>query len=159
MKITDITVRGLNEEEVSLSKYAGKVLLVVNTATKCGFTPQLTELQQLYLDYNNQGLEILDFPCNQFLHQAPGSNAEINEFCTLKYHTTFPRFAKINVNGKDASPLYNFLKGEKGSEFFGSIKWNFTKFLINKDGEVVKRYAPNVKPSSIIEDIKKLISN
>ena len=144
-------------KEVSLSEYRGKVLLIVNTATGCGFTPQYKGLEELYRKYRDQGFEILDFPCNQFGHQAPGSDAEINEFCTLKYDTTFPRFKKIDVNGSDESPLYKWLKSCKGGFFGSSIKWNFTKFLVNREGNVVARYSPTTPPSKIADKIKDLL--
>ncbi len=153
MRLYDITVKGRADEDVSLADYKGKVLLVVNTATGCGFTPQYTGLQKLYDTYKDKGFEILDFPCNQFAGQAPGTIEEIQSFCTLNYGTTFPRFAKINVNGKNASELYKFLKGEKK----GTIKWNFTKFLIDREGNVVKRFAPADTPESIEQDIVALL--
>ena len=140
-----------------MEKYQGKVLLIVNTATGCGFTPQYEGLQNLYEKYKDRGLEILDFPCNQFGHQAPGTEEEIQEFCTLKYKTTFPLFAKIDVNGKDADPLFVFLKNRKGGFFGNDIKWNFTKFLVSRDGTVVERYAPVTKPEKIEADILKLL--
>lgn len=157
MKIYDISVLDNELNEVKLEKYKGKVLLIVNTATGCGFTPQYKGLQNLYDKYNKEGFEVLDFPCNQFGHQAPGNNAEINEFCTLHYATTFPRFNKIDVNGKEESPLYTLLKKEKGGVLGSKIKWNFTKFLVNRDGKVVKRYAPTTTPEKIEQDIKKLL--
>lgn len=153
----DITVKDAKGNDVSLAKYKGKVLLIVNTATGCGFTPQYEGLEKLYKEYHDKGFEILDFPCNQFGHQAPGTQEEIHEFCTLKYHTTFPQFQKINVNGKDASPLYDWLKKEKGGWFGSAIKWNFTKFLIDRDGNVVERYAPTTTTAKIEEEIKKLL--
>ncbi|GHV76546.1 glutathione peroxidase [Spirochaetia bacterium] len=158
MGIYDILVKDINGQEVSLNVFHGKVLLIVNTATGCGFTPQYDGLQKLYDDYKDKGFEILDFPCNQFGHQAPGTESEINDFCILKYHTTFPRFAKINVNGDDESPLYIFLKNQqKGILGSKNIKWNFTKFLVDKSGDVVKRYGPDKKPEIIESDIKKLL--
>ena len=152
MTIYDYTVKGRAGEDVSLSTYKDKVLLVVNTATGCGFTPQYEGLQKLYDKYKEKGFEILDFPCNQFANQAPGSIEEIQSFCTLNYGTTFPRFAKIDVNGKNASDLYKFLKKEKKSALGSSIKWNFTKFLIDREGNVVKRFAPTDTPESIEAD-------
>ena len=140
-----------------MSQYKGKVLLIVNTATKCGFTPQYEELQQLYNKYQEQGLEVLDFPCNQFGHQAPGSDEEIGNFCTLRYKTTFPRFAKIDVNGNNEAPLYSFLKSQQGGFMNDDIKWNFTKFLVSRDGVVVSRYIPITKPQKIEKDIIKLL--
>ncbi|WP_251713206.1 glutathione peroxidase [Lactococcus ileimucosae] len=153
MSIYDFIVKGSQGEDVSLSAYEGKVLLVVNTATKCGFTPQYDGLQKLYENYKDEGLEILDFPCNQFKEQAPGTAEEINQFCSLNYGTTFPRFQKIDVNGENESPLYTWLKAEKGSPLGKKIKWNFTKFLINRQGEVVARYAPATTPEKIAKDI------
>ena len=157
MKIYDFKVRNAKGVEVPMTDYQGKVLLIVNTATGCGFTPQYEGLQKLYDKYKDKGLEILDFPCNQFGHQAPGTEDEIQEFCTLKYKTTFPLFAKIDVNGKDAEPLFQFLKKEKGGFLGDDIKWNFTKFLISRDGTVVDRYAPATKPEKIESDILKLL--
>ncbi len=157
MNIYDYTVKGRAGEDVSLSTYKDKVLLVVNTATGCGFTPQYEGLQKLYDKYKEKGFEILDFPCNQFANQAPGSIEEIQSFCTLNYGTTFPRFAKIDVNGKNASDLYKFLKKEKKSALGSSIKWNFTKFLIDREGNVVKRFAPTDTPESIEADIVALL--
>lgn len=157
MDIYDFNVVNNKGEEVSLSQYKGKVLLIVNTATGCGFTPQYKGLEDLYKKYNGEGLEILDFPCNQFGHQAPGTDEEINSFCTLNYDTTFPRFRKIDVNGENASPLYQWLKKEKGGVFGSAIKWNFTKFLIDRNGNVVERYAPTTPPSKIEAKIKELL--
>lgn len=157
MNIYDFKVCGAKGVEVPMSDFKGKVLLIVNTATGCGFTPQYEGLQTLYDKYRDKGLEILDFPCNQFGNQAPGSEDEIQEFCTLKYNTTFPRFAKVEVNGKDADPLFVFLKTQKGGFLGDDIKWNFTKFLVSRDGEVVERYAPVTKPESIEGDILRLL--
>lgn len=157
MTFYDYTVKGRAGEDVSLSTYKGKVLLVVNTATGCGFTPQYEGLQKLYDKYKEKGFEILDFPCNQFGNQAPGTIEEIQSFCTLNYGTTFPRFAKIDVNGRNASDLYKFLKKEKKGELGGTIKWNFTKFLIDREGNVVKRFAPADTPESIEKDIVALL--
>ena len=157
MKLYDYTVKGRAGEDVSLSTYKGKVLLAVNTATGCGFTPQYEGLQKLYDTHKEKGFEILDFPCNQFANQAPGTIDEIQSFCTLNYGTTFPRFAKIDVNGKNASELYKFLKKQKGSLLGSSIKWNFTKFLIDREGNVVKRFAPTDTPESIESDILALL--
>jgi glutathione peroxidase len=159
MSVHDFTVTDNKGRPVSLAVYKGKVLLIVNTATQCGFTPQYKGLQDLYAAYQAQGFEILDFPCNQFGRQAPGSAEEIQNFCTLKYHTTFPRFAKIEVNGANADPLYTYLKERKGGNFGSNIKWNFTKFLADKDGNVVKRYGPNQKPETIAADIQKLLES
>lgn len=157
MNIYDFIVRNAKGEEVPMKEYQGKVLLIVNTATGCGFTPQYEGLQTLYDRYRERGLEILDFPCNQFGHQAPGTEDEIQEFCTLKYKTTFPLFAKIDVNGPDADPLFTFLKKQKGGFLGNDIKWNFTKFLVSRDGTVVERYAPVTKPEKIEGDILKLL--
>ena len=157
MKIYDFKVRNAKGVEVPMTEYQGKVLLIVNTATGCGFTPQYEGLQNLYDRYNDKGLEILDFPCNQFCHQAPGTEEEIQEFCTLKYNTTFPLFAKIDVNGKNAEPLFEFLKKQKGGFLGNDIKWNFTKFLVSRDGAVVERYAPVTRPEKIESDIMKLL--
>ena len=157
MKIYDFKVRNAKGEEVPMTEYQGKVILIVNTATGCGFTPQYEGLQKLYDKYRDRGLEILDFPCNQFGHQAPGTEEEIQEFCTLKYKTTFPLFSKIDVNGKNAAPLFTFLKNQKGGFLGDDIKWNFTKFLVSRDGTAVKRYAPMTTPDKIEKDILKLL--
>lgn len=145
-------------EKVELSKFVGKVVLIVNTASECGFTNQYQGLQKLYEKYKEQGLEILAFPCNQFKEQEKGSNADIKTFCDLEFNITFDLFAKIDVNGKNAHPLYNFLKkqapGILGTQ---SIKWNFTKFLVNKEGEVIKRFATITKPKQLEYDIQKLL--
>ncbi len=153
MTLHDIKVKDLMEQEVSLDVYKGKVVIVVNTATKCGLTPQLEGLQKLYDKYKEKGLEILSFPCNQFAKQSPGSNEEIKEFCDFKYRTKFPQFDKIDVNGKEESPLYTFLKKEKGGIFGSNIKWNFCKFVCDKNGKVIKRFSPFTKP----EKMEKLI--
>ena len=157
MKLYDYVVKNNKGEDVSLNEYAGKVMLIVNTATGCGFTPQYKGLQELYEKYADEGFVVLDFPCNQFLGQAPGSDAEINEFCTLKYATTFPRFKKVDVNGDNAEPLFNYLKNEKRGSMGRAIKWNFTKFLVDRDGNVVKRFAPTTKPEKIEKYLKKLL--
>ena len=157
MNIYDFKVRSAKGEEVSMADYKGKVLLIVNTATGCGFTPQYEGLQKLYDKYKDKGLEILDFPCNQFGHQAPGTEEEIQEFCTLKYKTTFPLFAKVDVNGKNEEPLFRYLKSQEGGFLGDDIKWNFTKFLVTRDGRVVGRYAPITKPENIEGDILKLL--
>ena len=157
MTIYDFKVRNAKGEEVSMADYKGKVLLIVNTATGCGFTPQYEGLQKLYDKYKDKGLEILDFPCNQFGHQAPGTEEEIQEFCTLKYKTTFPLFAKVDVNGKNEEPLFRYLKSQEGGFLGDDIKWNFTKFLVTRDGRVVGRYAPITKPENIEGDILKFL--
>lgn len=148
-KLYDITVKDTGGNDVSLSEYAGNVLLIVNTATHCGFTPQYAGLQDLYERYRDKGFEILDFPCNQFANQAPGTNEEICEFCTGKYNITFRQFDKIEVNGSGESPLYTWLKTQKGGAVGKNIKWNFTKFLISREGEVIARFAPTKKPATI----------
>ena len=157
MGFYDITVQNQMGNDVSLGEYKGKVVLVVNTATGCGFTPQYAGLQKLYDAYKDRGLVILDFPCNQFAGQAPGTVEEIHSFCTLNYGTTFPRFAKIDVNGKNASPLFAYLKKQKKGPLGATIQWNFTKFLIDREGNVVNRYAPADTPASIEPDIAALL--
>lgn len=159
MTIYNFKVKTQKGEDFDLSEYRGKVLLIVNTATGCGFTPQYEGLEELYKKYKDQDFLVLDFPCNQFLNQAPGTDEEINSFCSLRYNTTFPRFKKIKVNGKEADPLYKWLESEKKSGLSKRIKWNFTKFLINKKGEVVNRFAPTVKPIDIENEIIKEIEN
>lgn len=154
----DINVKNMKNEEVSLGEYKGKVLLIVNTATGCGFTPQYAGLEELYKKYHDQGLEILDFPCNQFLNQAPGSDEEIHTFCTGRFGVTFPQFSKINVNGKEESPLYSYLKTAQNKEFSGRIMWNFTKFLVNRDGQIVERFGSKTTPEMIEKDIVNLLS-
>lgn len=157
MSIYNFNVKTVDGGDISMSQFRGKVLLIVNTATKCGFTPQYEALQKLYDKYREQGFEVLDFPCNQFGHQAPGSNEEIGNFCELRYKTTFPRFAKIDVNGEHEEPLYRFLKSQQGGFINDEIKWNFTKFLVSRDGEVIDRYAPMTNPEKIEKDILKLL--
>ncbi|MBR0295621.1 MAG: glutathione peroxidase [Bacilli bacterium] len=152
-KLYEISVKDRQGNDVLLEQYKGKVLLIVNTATGCGFTPQYEALEKMYEKYRDQGFEILDFPCNQFFGQAPGSDEEIHSFCTLKYNTQFPRFHKIDVNGKNEDPLYTFLK----SQIKGRIKWNFTKFLVNRDGEVVDRFGPADKPEKFENKIAALL--
>ena len=156
--ITDMTVRGADGSPVDLARYAGKVLLVVNTASKCGFTPQYEGLEALHRDYAGKGFEVLGFPCNQFGAQEPGEAAEIANFCSLTYDVTFPVFAKVDVNGSSADPLFVELK-KQAPGFLGTsgIKWNFTKFLIGKDGKVTERYAPTTKPEDIRKDIERLL--
>ena len=158
MTVYDFKVLNQKGEEVSLEQYRGKVLLIVNTATKCGFTPQYDALESMYEELKDQGFEILDFPCNQFFRQAPGSDEEINTFCTMKFNTKFTRFKKIEVRGENADPLYKWLitQNEKGKA--QAIKWNFTKFLINRQGEVVARYAPTDKPESFLDRVKEELS-
>lgn len=155
MSIYDFVVKRASGEETSLKEFKGKVLLVVNTASRCGFTPQYEGLQRVYDHYKEKGFEVLAFPCNQFGHQEPGDNKEITEFCSLNFNTKFPIFEKVEVNGKKAHPLYRYLTKEKPG-LFGTknIKWNFTKFLVDKDGTPIKRYAPTVKPEEIAKDIE-----
>ena len=155
MSIYDFTVNDNKGNSVSLSEFKGKVLLIVNTATKCGLTPQYEGLEKLYEKYRDQGFEILDFPCNQFAFQAPGSAEKIDSFCTLKYNTRFRRFEKIKVNGNDAAPFYQYLKQQKP----GRIEWNFTKFLIDKNGQVAERFSPQEKPEALEGAIEKLLNN
>lgn len=175
--IYDYKVKDINGNEVSMSEYKGKVLLIVNTATGCGFTPQYDGLQDLYAKYKDQGFEILDFPSNQFFEQAPGDNEQISQFCKINFGTTFQTFGKIDVNGENASDLYKFLKAEapkaeedaaseglyKQLEQYGfsttgdDIKWNFTKFLVDRKGKVVARYAPTYEPKRLEEIIKALL--
>jgi len=176
MKIYDYSVKKVDGSEVSLKEYAGKVILIVNTATGCGFTPQYEGLEKLYEEYKGKGFEVLDFPCNQFLNQAPGTNEEIVSFCKLKYDTNFETFTKTEVNGDNASPLYKFLKQEKPDEIDNGlmdglhdklkgifsvenseIQWNFTKFLIDREGNVVNRFAPTVTPEELKSHIEKII--
>ena len=178
--IYDFKVRRRDDSELSLADLKGKVLLIVNTATGCGFTPQYEGLENLYKDYHDKGLEILDFPCNQFGHQAPGTDAEIHEFCTAKYKTTFDQLKKIEVNGDKTEPLYAYLKSEvaddtepKGmknklamkaiaklpgvSKEKGFIKWNFTKFLVDREGKVVGRFGPTDEPKDFAEKIEEIL--
>ena len=179
MSIYYYTVKNRDEEDVSISKYKGKTLIIVNTATGCGFTPQYEGLEKLYKLYHDKGLEILDFPCNQFGNQAPGTDDEIHEFCQLKYNTSFDQFSKTDVNGENENPLYTYLKGEIKEDVIEGIKnkiamkavekisstykkegdiiWNFTKFLVDKEGNVVARYSPTFKPEDIEEKIKEII--
>ena len=156
--ITDFQVKGADGKPVDLSAYAGKVLVIVNTASKCGFTPQYKGLEALHRDYADRGFEVLGFPCNQFGAQEPGDAAEIAEFCTVNYDVTFPVFAKVDVNGSAADPLFEQLrKDAPGLMGTTSIKWNFTKFLIDREGRTVRRYAPNDTPESLRSDIEKLL--
>ena len=157
MNVLDFVVKSQMGEDVSLKEYQGKVLLIVNTATGCGFTPQYKGLEDLYEKYQAQGFEILDFPCNQFANQAPGSEEEIVSFCQARFGITFKQFAKIEVNGKNEEPLYAFLKEKQAGALGKNIKWNFTKFLVNRDGEVVARFAPTTTPEKIDEKIASLL--
>lgn len=156
--VYDFSGLNIKGEEVPLDQFKGKVMLIVNTASKCGFTPQYKGLEELYKNYKEKGLEILGFPCNQFGKQEPGNEEQITEFCELNFGVTFPLFKKIDVNGPDAHPLYKFLKNEApgllGSE---AIKWNFTKFLVDQNGKVVKRFAPTDTPEKIEKHVRKLL--
>ena len=179
MSIYDYSLKDRNGKEIKLKEYEGKVLIIVNTATGCGFTPQYEGLEMLYKKYHEQGLEIIDVPCNQFGNQSPGSDDEIHEFCTLKYNTSFDQFSKADVNGENELPLYTFLKEQIKEDKISGIKnkiamksvekisstakkegdiiWNFTKFLVDKEGKVVGRYSPTFKPEDMEEDIKNII--
>ena len=179
MSIYNYVVKKRNGEEVSLSEYKNKVLLIVNTATGCGFTPQYEGIEKLYKKFHEQGFEVLDFPCNQFGNQAPGSDDEIHEFCTLKYHTSFDQFAKVDVNGEREEPLFTYIKSKqpykpvkglkdsitmksveklsKTGKSEGDIRWNFTKFLVDREGNVVERFEPVVNPDKIEDRIKELL--
>lgn len=157
MGIYEYSAQLANGETKALADYNGRVLLIVNTASGCGFTPQFEGLQSLYNSYHDKGLDILGFPCNQFNNQEPGTEEEIVEFCKSNFSVTFPIFKKLNVKGKDQHPLFRFLTQEAGGIFTTAIKWNFTKFLIGRDGEVIKRYAPIQKPEKIESDIKKAL--
>ena len=178
MSIYDLKVKNRKGEDVSINNFKGKVLLIVNTATGCGFTPQYKGLEELYQKYHEKGLEILDFPCDQFGHQAPGSDDEIHEFCTAKYNTSFDQFKKIEVNGDNESELYTYLKKEQGFKGFdlkgkvlipfvkkmdpnyannSNIKWNFTKFLVDREGNVIERFESTVEPKKIDEKIASII--
>lgn len=157
MSIYDYTVKSKEGTDVSLKDYEGKVLLIVNTATGCGFTPQFDGLQDLYEKYQDKGFEILDFPCNQFGNQAPGSDEEITDFCNSRYGITFTQFAKIDVNGENEVPLYTFLKSQKGGLMGSKVKWNFTKFLVDREGNVVGRFAPTKTPEDLDSAIAKLL--
>ena len=156
----DFTARDIDGHEKSLADYRGKAMLVVNTASKCGFTPQYTGLEKLSQEFKDQGLVVLGFPCDQFGHQEPGDEAEIKNFCSLNYGVSFPMMAKIDVNGSGAHPLYQWLSSEApGLLGTKAIKWNFTKFLVGKDGQVLKRYAPTDTPKSMAEDIEAALKN
>lgn len=157
--VFDFIVTKNNGQELSLDQYRGKVLLIVNTASKCGFTPQYEGLQELYDTYRNKGFEVLAFPCNQFLNQEPLGDKEISEFCSVNFNTTFPVMKKIDVNGSNQSPLFRFLKKKLPGRFgLKRIGWNFTKFLVDKNGKPFRRYAPSTTPEQLKEDIEKLLS-
>jgi glutathione peroxidase len=153
----DISVRDSEGKDVKLDAYKGKVLLIINSATGCGLTPQYSGIQKLYDDYKDQGFEVLDFPCNQFANQAPGGIEEIKTFCESRFGVTFKVFDKIDVNGDNADPLFKYLKEEKGGMLGSKIKWNFTKFLVDREGKVIKRYAPTIEPEKLAKDIEKLL--
>lgn len=156
--IYDVEVTDIQGQNRAMADYAGKVLLIVNTASKCGFTPQFEGLQALYEELGERGLEVLGFPCNQFMNQDPGENGQISEFCSLNYGVSFPMFAKLQVNGANTHPLYRLLKAEApGMMGSKKVKWNFTKFLVNRDGQVVRRYPPTAKPEAIRDDIVELL--
>lgn len=158
MSVYQFRATTIDGEKISMQQYEGKILLIVNTASKCGFTPQYEELQELYELIGKEEFVVLGFPCNQFMSQEPGDETEIKSFCEINYHVTFPMFSKVDVKGKSAHPLFAYLTNEAPG-LLGSkaIKWNFTKFLIDSKGEVVNRYAPNTKPNDILDDIKKLL--
>lgn len=157
MNLYDIKVENQKKQSVSMEDYKDKVLLIVNTATGCGFTPQYAGLQDLYERYKGKGLEILDFPCNQFGSQAPGTDDEIHSFCTGRFGVTFPQFSKIDVNGDNESPLYSWLKSQKGGMLNDKIKWNFTKFLVDRNGTVISRFAPTDTPEKLENKIQALL--
>lgn len=159
MSFYDFSAINIDGEEVKMEEYRGKVILVVNTASKCGLTPQLEGLESLYKEYKDKGLEILGFPCNQFAKQDPGSNKEINNFCLLNYGVSFTMFEKVDVNGKNQHPIYKFLKEQSKGILGDDIKWNFTKFLIDREGNVLKRYAPVTSPDKIKMDMEKLLNS
>ncbi|GAA0442191.1 MAG: glutathione peroxidase [Bacillota bacterium] len=154
MSVYEFQAKMIGGKEKSLSDYRGEVLLIVNTASKCGFTPQLEGLQNVYNAYKDQGFQVLGFPCNQFNNQDPGTEGEISEFCQINYGVTFPMFSKVDVKGENAHPLFNYLTEEAKGFLTKQIKWNFTKFLVNKQGEVINRYAPQTKPEQIKTDIE-----
>ncbi|WP_088041982.1 glutathione peroxidase [Bacillus sp. EAC] len=158
MSIYDFQVKGSKGEEIPLSNFKDKVIVVVNTASACGYTPQYKDLQAIYEEFKEQGLVVLGFPCNQFMNQEPGSNEEIQSFCELNFGVTFPIFGKIDVNGENADPLYKYLR-EKAPGIMGlkSIKWNFTKFIIDKKGNVIERFAPQTNPQEMRSTIEKLL--
>jgi glutathione peroxidase len=155
MSLYELSAKLNNGKNKKLSDYKGKVLLIVNTASQCGFTPQYKGLQELYAKYKKQGLEVLGFPCDQFGHQEPGSDEEIASFCDTNYGVEFPLFSKIEVNGSNTHPVFKFLKSKKGGLLGDTIKWNFTKFLVAKDGEVIDRYAPTTPPERMASDIER----
>jgi glutathione peroxidase len=155
--IYDFTVKLINGKEIQLSEFKDKVLLIVNTASKCGFTPQFEGLEKLYSKYSDKGFTVLGFPCNQFKKQDPDTDGNIMSFCSLNYGVTFPMFSKIEVNGKNQHPLYKFLKEKKSGFLFGTIKWNFTKFLVDREGNVINRFGPSTEPSEIERYIENIL--
>lgn len=155
--LSDFTADTLRGAPQDLSEYAGKVVLVVNTASKCGLTPQFEGLEALYKEFKDDGLVVLGFPCNQFAGQEPGEAEQIEEFCQMNYGVSFPMFAKIDVNGAHTHPLYTWLKSEKGGLMGDAIKWNFTKFLVGRDGQVIRRYSPQTEPEKLAGDIRKAL--
>ncbi|MDI9215518.1 glutathione peroxidase [Clostridium tertium] len=157
MSFYDYSAKNIDGKEINMSDYKGKIVLVVNTASKCGFTPQLKDLEEIYKDYKGLGVEILGFPCNQFLNQEPGDNEEVKNFCQLNYGVTFNMFEKVDVNGSDTHPIYKYLKEQEKGLLTKDIKWNFTKFLIDKEGNVIKRYSPTTSPLKIKNDIEKIL--
>lgn len=157
MSFYDYSAKDIDGKEKSMSDYSGKAVLVVNTASKCGFTPQLKDLEYLYKEFKNLGLEILGFPCNQFLNQEPGDNKDVKNFCEINYGVTFDMFEKIDVNGSNTHPIYKYLKNQKKGILTKDIKWNFTKFLIDRNGNVIKRYSPTTSPLKIKEDLDKIL--
>lgn len=156
--LSDFSAAAIDGTDTPLSAYADKVVLVVNTASQCGFTPQYKGLESLYQQYRDLGLVVLGFPCDQFGHQEPGSESDIQDFCELNFGVSFPMFSKVEVNGHQAHPLYQWLCGQKSGLLGGAIKWNFTKFLINKEGEVIDRYAPTTTPDKIAPDVAKALA-
>ncbi len=152
--VYDFTATGIDGDPVELSQFQGSPLLIVNTASQCGFTPQYRGLEALHRDYADKGLRVLGFPCDQFGHQEPGDEEEIKNFCSLTYDVTFPMFAKVDVNGPDAHPLFAWLRDQKSGVLGGRTKWNFTKFLIGRDGSVVARYSPTTKPEKLAGSIE-----
>ncbi|NHM29210.1 glutathione peroxidase [Neobacillus terrae] len=158
MSVYSFRAKTISGKEVSMEEYNGRVLLIVNTASKCGFTPQYQELQELYEKYKDRGFSVLGFPCNQFMNQEPGTEEEIESFCQVNYGVTFPMFEKVDVNGKDAHPLFVYLtENAPGLLGIKAVKWNFTKFLVDSNGNVIKRFAPATKPKDIIPDIEALL--
>jgi len=155
--LSDFTATSLTGVETPLSTYDGQVVLVVNTASKCGLTPQYEGLEQLYRAHKDEGLVVLGFPCDQFAHQEPGSAEEISDFCTMNYGVSFPMFAKVDVNGDGAHPLFRWLKDERSGVLGGAIKWNFTKFLVGRDGQVLDRFAPTTTPDKLEPDVEKAL--